>query len=167
MQYGHPCLWGPLLHRQCAQTHRPKAISRSFCHFNYHLNLNSIVERKARHPDSGSRVFADRLAEDLHHQIGKSVDYLRLVTKTFGRVDHPKDLDHALHAIQATKRGAHLRQHDQPNLVRRVIAFLYGEVLAHLAFVLPISSWSVSREKQQGTDPYRVDVVGYRRRHWR
>jgi hypothetical protein len=48
-------------------TRRSQPISRSFCHFNYHLNLNSIVERKARHPYSGSRVFARRLAEDLHH----------------------------------------------------------------------------------------------------
>lgn len=48
--------------------------SRSFCHFNYHLDLYCVIEWKARHADSGSRVFADRLAEDLHHQIGKSID---------------------------------------------------------------------------------------------
>jgi hypothetical protein len=82
--------------------------------------------------------------EDLHHQIGKSVYYLRLVTKTFGRIDHPKDFDHSLHAIQAAKRGAHLCQHDQPNLARRVIAFLYGEVLAHLDHS-PIDSGSTIR----------------------
>src|SRR5579872_5205780 len=127
--------------------HRSRPIGRSFCHFNYHLNLDGIVERKARHSDSRSRVFADCLAEDLHHQIGKSVDDLWLVTKTFGRVDHPKDFDYALHAVQAAKRGTHLRQHDQTNLARRVIAFLYGEVLAHLAFVLPIGSRSVSRKE--------------------
>jgi hypothetical protein len=107
------------------------------------------------------------LSRDIHHQIGKSVDYLRLVAKTFGRVDHPKDFDHSFHSIQATKRGAHLRQHDQPNLARRIVAFLHGEVFAHLAFVLPVSSRSVSREEQQVADPYRVDVVGHRRRHWR
>src|SRR5579863_3244633 len=146
---------------------RSQRTSRSICHFNYHLNLDSIIERKARHPHSGPRVFAVRLAEDLHHQIGKSVDYLRLVAKTFGRVDHPKDFDHALHAIQATKRGAYLCQHDQANLARRVVAFLNGEVLADLAFVLPISSRSVSREEQQVTHLNRVDVIGYRRRHLR
>src|ERR1700752_132963 len=95
-----------------------------FRKLNDHLNLHSIVERKPRHTDSRSRVLADRLAKNLHHQVGKSIYYFRLVTKAFGGVDHAKDFDHAFNAIQATNRSAHLGQHDQPNLTRRVITFL-------------------------------------------
>jgi hypothetical protein len=53
-----------------------------------HLNLDSVVEGKPRHPHGRARVLADRLAKDFNHQIRKSVNYPRLVTKPVSRVDH-------------------------------------------------------------------------------
>jgi len=40
------------------------------------------------------------LTEHFHHEIRKSVDHERLVSETFGRVDHAKHLDHALDPIE-------------------------------------------------------------------
>jgi hypothetical protein len=53
-----------------------------------HLNLYSVVEGKPSHPHGRACVLADRLAEDFNHQIRKSVNYARLVTKPVSRVDH-------------------------------------------------------------------------------
>jgi hypothetical protein len=53
-----------------------------------HLNLDSVVEGKTSHSHGRACVLADRLAEDFNHQIGKAVNYARLVTKPVSRVDH-------------------------------------------------------------------------------
>jgi hypothetical protein len=51
-----------------------------------HLNLDSVVEGKTSHSHGRACVLADRLAEDFNHQIRKSVNYARLVTKPVSRV---------------------------------------------------------------------------------
>src|SRR5215469_10551032 len=90
----------------------PKRLSRSVSlNLDDHLDFNGIVEGKSRHP-YGRACVLSRLAEHVHHQIGKSVYYLWLVTKIIGGVDHPKDLYDALHVIQAADCGSHFRQHD-------------------------------------------------------
>src|SRR5215471_12530011 len=90
----------------------PKRLSRSVSlNLDDHLDFNRIVEGKCRHP-YGRACVLSRLAEHVHHQIGKSVYYLWLVTKIIGGVDHPKDLYDALHVIQAADCGSHFRQHD-------------------------------------------------------
>jgi hypothetical protein len=50
-------------------------------------------------------VLADLLSKNFHHQIGKAIHDARLVSKTFGRIDHAKDFDNTFHAIKAAKRG--------------------------------------------------------------
>jgi hypothetical protein len=68
----------------------PKRPSRSqSLDLNDHLDFNGIIERKPRHPYGRACMLSNRLAENIHHQIGKSVYHLWLVTKIVGRVDHP------------------------------------------------------------------------------
>jgi hypothetical protein len=70
-------------------------------HSNSTIISTSIGEfaGKPRHTNGGPRMFAG-LTEHFHHEIRKSVDHERLVSETFGRVDHAKHLDHALDPIE-------------------------------------------------------------------
>src|SRR5712672_838157 len=99
------------------------------------------------------------LTEHFHHEIRKSVDHERLVSETFGRVDHAKHLDHALDPIEAAERGADLRQHDEASLPRRLSALLHREVLAELALAHPRRTCGVARQEQELAALYRVHEV--------
>jgi hypothetical protein len=48
-----------------------------------HLDLDRRVAGKRGHAYGGACMFADGLAKDFHHQIGKSIYYARLAAKTF------------------------------------------------------------------------------------
>ena len=52
-------------------------------------------------------MFADLPSKDFHHQIGKTINDARLVSKAFRRIDHAKDFDNTFHLIKAAKRGSY------------------------------------------------------------
>jgi hypothetical protein len=64
-----------------ARDRAPPSSPRSFNPHD-HLDFHSRVAGKRGHAYGETRVFADRLAQDFHHQIGKSIYHARLAAKT-------------------------------------------------------------------------------------
>src|SRR5215510_12733676 len=107
-------------------------------------------------------MLSDRLAEDLNHQIRKPIHHLGLVAETLGRIDHAKNLDNALHTIEAAESGANFSQHDDPGLPRGLVTLLDCEVLPDLSFERPLSARGIASEKQQVSGLHSVHEVGGR-----
>ena len=109
---------------------------------------------------------ADRLAEDLHHEVGEPVDHAGLVAEAIGRVHHAQHLDDALDPVEAPDARANRREQREPDLARDLVALLDRELAADLAARGGLAvgpERPMTRDEEQAPDAHRSDVV----REWR
>ncbi len=109
-------------------------------HFNLDRNIpgKNVRPEGASSPDPGvSEHFTEKLAV--------TVDGLRLIHKIIRAVHESERFDHALDPIERTKFRLDRSEESQPNLTRRRLPFLEGEIFAeaprHVGAV--ILKWTV------------------------
>jgi len=111
-----------------AYDNEPSRSAKALLDFENDIHFYRSIGRERRHAYSRAGMLTNGLAEHLDHQVGKSVDNLRLIAEVVGGIDHADNFDYALHAIQATQRRANLCQHYKASLPSGLVALLDGQI---------------------------------------
>src|ERR1700739_4910512 len=73
------------------------------------------------------------LAEDLHEQIGATIDDLGRIVEVGGGIDHAKQLDDEVDAVERAERITHGGKQTQSDQPRAPVAFLNADIDVKLA----------------------------------
>src|SRR5215471_4708400 len=73
------------------------------------------------------------IAEDLHEQIGAAIDDLRRIVEVRGGIDHAKELDDEIDAVERAERIAHRGEQAQSDQPCAPVTFLDTDIDAKLA----------------------------------
>src|SRR6516164_2157362 len=89
------------------------------------IGQHDIADSRAGVPTS--------IAEDLHEEIGTAIDDLRRIVEVRRGIDHTKELDDKIDAVERAERIAHGGKQAQSDQPRAPIAFLNADVDAEFA----------------------------------
>src|ERR1700751_3201382 len=104
------------------------------------------------------------IAKDLHEQIGAAIDDLRRIVEVRGGIDHAKELDDKIDAVERAERITHGGQQAQADQPRAPVALLNANVDAKFAgqlFTIGVAGALASEIKNVSGEPVR-QVIGDR-----